>query len=367
MLRTLHYFLAGIAIMALTRCAEQTCSAQDLPSAPVPVVPANPGDEGSVRQSQPWTPPGGNVPGSRTLLPPPPIVPPPYAPYQDNNAPLLVRDPLFDRLNSPLPGWFGALELDLVGAHIKNHLQAQLQLDGFDPNVVHLPTAELQWTGGSRIETGYRFCDGWGEILARYRFLVTDGSRVVSGFDLDGSDGVLKSRLSLNAFDLDYGSCHYNLDPHWDLQWRIGARLAAVFFDSRAEAFFLEQRTSNNFVGAGPHSSLELWRSFDWPGLGIFARVDGALLLGQVSQGFEEVVTDENGNATGTAAHITSTQAVPVVEAQLGLGWTSCWHHHWSRLAIGYEFERWWDIGNAADSRAELTAQGVFFRYEFGF
>jgi hypothetical protein len=278
-----------------------------------------------------------------------------------------IRDTSIDWPNTPPPGWFGALELDLLATHIKNHLQAQLQLDGFDPNVVALPTAELQWTGSPRIEFGYRFCEGCGELRAGYRFLVTDGARVISGFDLDGSDGALRSRLSVNVLDLDYGSRDYCLDPHWDLKCRVGARLATVFFDSRADAFFLEEKTSNNFVGVGPHAGLELWRSFDWPGLAIFARVDGATLFGRVSQGFEEIITDENGNSTGAALHVTSTQAIPELEFQIGLGWTSCWHHHFSRLALGYQFERWWDIGNAADSRAELTAQGVFFRYEFGF
>jgi len=366
MSRTLHYYLAGLLVLFIAWRGEPSCHAQDLPSAPVPLVPPTPYGEQSARPpSQPWTPPGATVPGP--VLPPPSIMPPPYAPYQDNNGPLLIRDPLLDRPNSPPPGWFSALELNLLGPHIKNRLQTQLQLDGFEPNLVHLPTAQLDWTGSPRIEVGYRFCEGWGEFLGSYRLLTTEGTQVLPGFDLDGSDGVNHSRLSMNVFDFDYGSREYSLDPHWDLKWRIGARLATVFFDSRAEAFFLEQKTSNHFIGAGPHVGLDLSRSFDCPGVGIFARIDGAALVGRVSQGFEEIVTDEDGNPTGTAAHITSTQAVPVLDFQIGLGWTSCWHHHWSRLAMGYEFEQWWNIGDAGDSRAEVTTQGVFFRAEFGY
>jgi hypothetical protein len=301
------------------------------------------------------------------MLPPVPAYgPPPYA-SPDAVRPLVVRDPLLDHPMSPDPGWFATLEMDLLVAHIKNRLQTTLQVDGFDPNLVHVPPAALDWTGSPRIEVGYGLSGGCGELIFGYRYLSTDGTAVIPGFDLDGSDGVVKSRLNMNVFDFDYASREYSLDSHWDLKWRAGARLAAVFFDSRAEAFFLEQKASNDFVGAGPHVGLDVWRSFDWPGIGLFARVDGGILVGQVSQGFEEIVTDASGNAAGAAAHITSTQAVPVLNAQFGIGWVSCWHHHWSRLLIGYQYEHWWDIGNAADSRADLTTQGVFFTAEFGF
>jgi hypothetical protein len=363
----LHSTLIVIGIMLCAACGG-FCRAQELPSSPIPVVGgANQSSAESVKPLvQPWNPPNNTVPVPGPVLPPPLIAPPSYVPYPDQSAPLLVRDPLLDRPHLS-PGWFGALELNLLVPHIKNRLQAELQVDGFEPNLVHLPTAQLEWTGSPRLELGYRFCDDWGEFLAVYRFLVTDGGEILRGFDLDGSDGVLKSRLSINAIDFDYRSRQYNLDRHWDLNWRLGARLATTFFDSRAEAFFLEQRTSDHFIGAGPHAGLDFWRSFDWPGLGLFARVEGATLVGRVSQGFEEVVTDENGNSTGTAAHISTTRAVPIVEAEIGLGWNTCWRHHTSRLAIGYEFERWWSVGDAAASKADITAQGVFFRAEFGF
>ena len=367
MLRTLPYFWLGLSLTILASCME-SAGAQELPSSPVPVVPPSPAGETQQRLlGQVQTPPNGVPLGPTPVLPPPVIIPPMHAPYQDENGPLLIGDPLIDRPHSPPPGWFSALELDLLAAHVKNRLQGTLQVDGFDPNLVHLPTAQLEWTGSPRIDLGYRLDEGWGEFLVSYRLLVTNGSATLPGFDLDGSDGVLKSRLSMNVFDFDYASREYSLDPHWDMKWRVGARLATIFFDSRAEAFFLEQKTSNHFIGAGPHAGLDLWRSFNCPGLGLFARVDGAMVVGTVSQGFEETVSDDAGNLTGTAVHVSSTQGIPVLDLQLGLGWVSCWHHHWSRLAIGYEFERWWNIGNAGESHAEVTDQGVFFRAEFGF
>src|SRR5262249_49622417 len=160
-------------------------------------------------------------------------------PYPGDNVPLVVHDRLLEKPCAP-PGWFAALELDIVAPHIKNRVETQLQIQGFEPNLVHLPS-ELEVAASPRFELGYRCCEGGGEFLASYRLLDTEGTRTLFGWDLDGSDAVLKSRLNMNVLDLDYGSREYCLDPHWDLKWRLGARVADVFFDSRAEAFFLEQ------------------------------------------------------------------------------------------------------------------------------
>ena len=60
-------------------------------------------------------------------------------------------------------------------------------------------------------------------------------------------------------------------------------------------------------------------------------------------------------------------QAVPVLEVQAGLGWTPCWSRHWMRFAAGYEFQQWWYLGQINGSHADLQAQGVFLRGEWGF
>jgi hypothetical protein len=271
---------------------------------------------------------------------------------------------VLDRPPAPLPGWFAAVELNLVGPHIKNRLRSAVTVNGFAPDVVHLPTAELDWTGSPRIEVGYRWPEDVGEFSVSYRFLVSEG-RDADFSLIDPDDAFLKSRLNVNVIDLDYGSHEFGL-ARWDMKWRAGARIATAFFDSRAGSFFFEQRTSNNFVGAGPHVGMDLWRSFDLAGLAFFGRVEGAAVIGQVSQGFEEVAVLERG-LVGGARTIHDTQAVPVLSFQVGLSWTPYWRGPWRRYSLGYEFERWWYIGDVRDSRAELTTQGVFFRGEFGF
>src|SRR5262249_18816926 len=152
-----------------------------------------------------------------------------------------------------------------------------------------------------RFEFGYRFDQGFGELLFSYRFLASDGRGTIPDFDAVG-DGFARSRLSLNVFDFDYANHEPALGPKWDMLWRVGVRLADVFFDDRALGGFVEQRTTNQFIGAGPHAGLDLWYHFNVPGLALFTRVEGALVIGQVSQAFEETFFFDDGSALGAAS-----------------------------------------------------------------
>src|SRR5438876_534657 len=80
-------------------------------------------------------------------------------------------------------------------------------------------------------------------------------------------DGFLKGRLSLNVVAFDYASPAIALGTRWDLTWRVGVRLADVYFDSHVFGEFVDQRTSSHFVGAGPHAGIDLWYHFNLPGL----------------------------------------------------------------------------------------------------
>src|SRR5439155_6986850 len=160
-----------------------------LPSAPVPVAPAA-AQEGQVPDGAPAPPippsPYPTLPGP--FVPPPPVPPPPssYQLYQDNNGRLLRGDPLLDRPELPPPGWFAGVEVTILGPHVKNRLQAPVTIEGFEPNTVALPGAPLDWTGSPRFELGYRLAAGLGEIAVSYRNIVSEGSDVLPGFDLDG-------------------------------------------------------------------------------------------------------------------------------------------------------------------------------------
>jgi hypothetical protein len=234
-------------------------------------------------------------------------------------------------------------------------------------NEVTLPSAPLDWTGGPRVELGYRFPQGFGEALVSYRSLVTEGQTIRPNFDVDGGRVLLNSRLNVNVVDLDYGSREYSLGPHWEMQWRVGARLASVYFDSRATAVVLEQRTSNDFFGAGPHLLLDLRRGLRWPGWGFYGRLEGAAVVGRIDQAFEESFLFLDGVQVGGATDQHQTQAVPVVHTQVGLTWDPPWASHWLRFVGGYEFEGWYYLGWVNASRGDMTVQGAFFRAEWSF
>lgn len=324
-----------------------------LPAAPVPVNPS-----------------GAPVDGPRPL--PPPLYPqhapsglgpPACALYEDHNGPLLKGDPYLDRPEAP-PGFFAAAEIGLVGPHIKNRLQATFPFPGSLPNVIHLPSAEMDWTGSPRVEIGYRLTEGFGEFLIGYHSLAVESEGTIPNFDPNG-DGLLNSRLNLNVLDLAYRSREFSLAPSWDMRWTVGARLASIYFDTWADAFARFERTSNNFLGAGPFLALDLARQVFRPGLEVFGRVEGATLLGRIGQSFEEEFDFDDGTVAGGAVTVHKTQAVPMIHVQTGLGYSL--PGGWTHLALGYELEQWWYLGHAGDSRAELTTQGIFLRAGFDF
>jgi hypothetical protein len=184
------------------------------------------------------------------------------------------------------------------------------------------------------------------------------------GFDA-GGDAFLRSRLTLNALDFDYGNKPVFLSPKWDMSWRIGVRAAWVSYDSEADGVILAQRVSNGFSGAGPHGTLEMLRWFGDSGLSLFGRVDGAILLGSIDQSFEELVAAPGGMFFGAASH-SSIQAVPVIALQAGFGYQPAGYDR-LRFALGYQIEYWGMLGQTEESRLDLMAQGVFFRAEFNY
>jgi hypothetical protein len=361
--RILKFALTGL-ILCLGLVAAGRCRAQDLPAAPVPVLPAPatfPAASAAPAAPLQLAP----VPLAPVPPPPTPLLPPACAPYEDRNGPLLRGDPLLDCPDCAPPGWYASVEASILVPHIKNRLTAPVTVDGITDQV-HLPTAELDVVGSPRVELGYRFDQGCGEVVFAYRSLVSEGSAVLENFDVDGGEGLLHSRLNVNVFDIDYGSREYALGPCWDMRWRVGARVGAAYFDSRAVGAVLEQRTSNNFVGGGPHVGLDLRRTLGLPGLSAFGRLEGSALLGRVRQSFEETFLFDDGTLIGGATNQNEVQAVPVLDFEAGLMWTAP-RRPWLRFGGGYQLQSWWYLGTVGSSHAQLTSQGAFFRVEWGF
>lgn len=302
--------------------------------------------------------------------------PAPCAPFEDRNGPLLQGDPLLDQSMYGMPGWFSAIETDIVKPHVKYVLSDTVQGEtvafGMGPSVfitdqVSLPFAALDWTAMPRVELGYRLPGGWGEFLVTYRSLVSQGSDILVNFDAAG-DGLLRSRVDLEVVDLDYGSREYSLGPNWDIKWITGVRFANVFMDSRADGLVLEQRSSNHYWGVGPHVGLDLWHRLGNTRLSLFGKLELAALLGQVHQSFEETTFNPASQvATGAAAAtLDKTQAGMTIEAQAGLSWRP-WACRPITLSTGYQYEEWWYIGTVNGNHATLSDQGFFLRAEWNY
>jgi hypothetical protein len=354
--------LAGCVLLASGSLAP--AQSLDAPPPPVPLVLPEPSDLPAPARVVPMTPgPIVEVPAPMT-----------FPPKHRQTSFFSEGDPLLERPELPPPGWFFGVEAAWVVPHVKNRLINNVLIDGEQLDTIHVPQAELDSTVAPRFEVGYRLPDGLGEFLVSYRFLVSEGTLFI-----DGSDAVerVKSRVNLNVFDFDYANRECSLAPKWDMQWKIGVRLAGIYFDSQSclqtlpemlAALNLEQRASNNFWGAGPHAGLRLSRNLGVRGLTFFADLEGATLLGQINQGFSERFSFSGipNMQFGGATHVSRSQAVPTLSFETGLGWTppgmSC-----LRYSVGYQYEHWWSIGKVDASSAELWDQGLFLRAEFNY
>jgi hypothetical protein len=256
------------------------------------------------------------------------------------------------------------VEVGVVIPHARDEPNARVTATGFEPNLVHLGAATLDWTASPKFDLGYRFGDGLGEVILAYRFLISNGDRTLPEWDLDGSDAPLHTRLVMNVVDLDYVSRESELAELLDLRWRLGVRFASIFFDSHAEGVFLEQQASNDFFGVGPHFGLDLARRLGNSNLAVIGRVDTSIPIGRTHQSFSEVIVMPTGDLVGGATDVNQNQVLPTLGLQLGMSWSPCWNGHLWRFSFGYEFEKWWYTGDPGTSRATLTTQGIFLRGE---
>jgi hypothetical protein len=285
-------------------------------------------------------------------------------------------DPLLDPPDLPRVGWFTGLDLGIIGPHIKNRLTENVQIDGLAPFGVHLPTAPLEWTVAPRIEIGYRLPSGFGAFALSYRFFGTDGSDTVLGPDGPAS---LRSRLDLNVLDLDYQSWEMSLWPNWEMKWWFGLRQANIYFDSQenesiaaaaAGSGLFATRTTDHYLGWGPHYGLELDRHWKDSGLSLVTWVDGATLLGRTVQHYQATSTilGPNGQPLVGLTTDSNPQTVPVLSFFFGVAWQPP-RFPGLRFSVGYDYEYWWNVGRISTSapRGEMSDQGVLLRGEIGF
>ena len=265
---------------------------------------------------------------------------------------------------SPKPAFFLGIDLDVSKPVFKNQLSGTVMFPDGSTDSVHAPQTPLDWTGSPRIEIGYVLPDSLGEFVLGYRLYVTDGTGVLPS---DFGDFAVKSRLSMNVVDFDYSSARYSPAPRWDMRWTIGARLATVYYDTAIDNGYFAQSQSNYFYGAGPHAAGEIERQLGiLPSFGFFVKGDASVLVGQITQNFNEEFVDNNGNIVSGSSQQRQTQSVPVLNLQAGLHYNPA-NMPFLHFTLGYQFEQWFSVGRVDNSRGDLTTQGAFLRGEFDF
>jgi hypothetical protein len=362
--------LGKLILAAGVVLAPATASSQSppLPPAPVPVNPEAVGPAPpALGRPIPVPPPTAPVP----VVPPGPLapVPPPPPP-----APLFPPDPSKDGWwPIGLPSLDDALFFDaqilVTRPSLNNRLAPDTPLVSGTTHLV--PSTNLSWTVSPTFELGYRLPDSQGLFALNYRFLVSEGT----GTQTVGAESfAVRTRLNANIVDIDYGTTPYSPLPRYDISWRLGARVADIFFDSAAVNPLHQLQSSNDYFGAGPHGRFEVERHIiALPGLSLFGRLDGAVLIGQVSQHHREILT--TGDTTTDVFLIQRrTQSVPILNLQAGISYIPPFLKN-VVFTTGYEWERYWALGRigvSADgslprSHAELTSQGWFLRGQIDF
>ncbi len=323
------------------------------------------------------------------LAPAPPLGPPP----PNLEQPYFRTDPLLDPPALGLPGWFGDVDIGILKPHLVNQLSLPVPLPligppgippGIPPSVtpstgqnfitppmpstpesvtVGVNPSRLNWTVSPRFEVGYRLPSGFGGIAVSYRFLTAQGSDGVIGAD---GPATLSSRLVYNIGDLDWVSHEYTPWQFWQLRWRVGLRYLNSYFDSQADepvaaaaagSMISNQRTTNSVWALGPHAAVDLRRPLNFWGLAALGFLDVSEGWGRVRQNyFVSVTSGSNGLPQSAEASISSSNAVPVVTARLGLNWQPPAYANMNLFA-GYQLDYFWNTGRMGS----FTTFGYFF------
>jgi hypothetical protein len=353
-----------LVALALILVAGTRASAQ-VSVLPPRAIPTNPADAPVPPPPPPFAGPPIQPSSPLTFAPVPPAPPPPPAldPGPDGFGPLGSV--------SANQGFFFDAEIKVVFPNLKYTAtnDMPLPLTGATLNV---PTKSLSTTVVPTLEAGYRLGDCLGLFAASYSFLNTDGSGTVN---IGGIDNAVRTSVSINTLDLDYGTMPYEFAPRYTYSWRLGARVSDIYFKTNARAGQFFEGASSDFFGAGPHARLDLERRIVLiPGLSLFGRIDGAVLIGQVRQNYRLEAPDGFGNVVVDSANVRRSQAVPELDLQLGLSYV-VQAVPGLKFTAGYDFMAIYNAGRLGEStngavsrtRGELTTNGVFLRGQYDF
>jgi hypothetical protein len=335
-------------------------------------------------------------------LPHPPAQPaslmaatPTAVPLPNLETPYFQQDPLLDPPELGQIGWFGDVDIGFIKAHLVNEENLPVSfpstgspitgnVPGIPPgvatsagqNFIGSPTpstplsvtvgvapSRLNWTVSPRFEVGYRLPSGFGGIAVSYRFLTAQGSQGVIGGD---GPATLSSRLDYNIGDLDWVSNQYTPWKALEMRMRVGLRYFNAYYDSQANESFAEaaagsgiynQRTTDNTWVFGPHGGVDLRRRLGFWGLAVLGSLDISEGWGRVRQNYFAAVTaGTNGLPQAAVQSISTSDAVPILNARLGLSWQPPAYAN-LHLFAGYQFDYFWNVGRMGN----FTEFGYFF------
>ena len=284
------------------------------------------------------------------------------------------RDPLLAYPYLPPPGWFTNVELGIVAPHMKNRIVGPVPIAG-GVDTIHVPGASLNVAASPRFEVGYRLPRGFGEFLATYQFLTTDGQ---GGLSSPLGVAQLKSRLTENLLNLDYGNVQILpatsfFGNHWLIGGRAGVQVLGIYYDARSDQRGLAgtltgQQTTNNLVGAGPHVEFNLWRRLPLAGLAVGGDIEWASIYGHLEQSYSETILAPGAAPVGGTTRFAISQGVGELGFRLAFSWTPP-NSNAIRLLCGYQFMEWWQLGRVqiTGSEGDLMQHSIFFRGEFTF
>lgn len=289
------------------------------------------------------------------LPPPTPYIAPPPGPnpvYFPGGAPpgrATIVEPA-----SVYPTLYFTTDLYFLQPTVKGTLRGnQTQPDG-SVYTYTSPNANYGLAVSPRFEFGWRLPEDWGGFALDYRFL---SARATA--DTADAFGPLYAynRLTMDIFNFDYVSRRFAPFSRSSFQYRAGVRIEQIFYKNQAtDGMGFSELAQNTFTGAGPHLGFEFNRELAVvPGMAFFAKADGALVFGQNRQKFGEIYSNGDFFPFDQSQSIMS----PSLTVQAGFSYVPVSLPN-LRFFTGFQYERFWSVGNARGSNGDVSDIGGF-------
>lgn len=286
-------------------------------------------------------------------------------------------------------GWFFNAELTYYRPRVSADFSSGTGLDGtFPGNPVNLGAADMDWAAAPKIEWGYRYEHGLGELRGAYRYVYGDGT---SGLPPRFGGGELTTKLRVHVVDLDVSILEFNAEGmplimpmflapgrlglgrplvkgflETPLEYRMffGIRAGTLYYESIGNGALIDESVTNNFSGAGIHFGWDVNQKLPTAApLFLHWRAEGSGMWGNLSQRFQRSA----GGLSAQTGFQGDSIGVPTVELELGLSYVPLWPDRNMRMTLAYRFEEWFSWAHTDDSQAEFYYSGVVARGEWKF